>query len=465
MVASRIKGLILLPILTKTLGPELYGVFALIVISITMLTPLCTLKLDFAIIRFLSHEQNYAKVSRGVISVFIFTSIVALIITTGVLLFSQVIASNLFGSIEYKPYLILASPLIFISSLNQVMREYFRAFERMNLYASLSVIQTICEIILTTYAIISGYGISGAIISLGIVRAIIWIVSLYFVTRNIDIVSPSLKTIQPYFGFSLPLLPIAIGHLLISIGDRYIIGIYLGAGDVGIYSASYSIAVLLAFFYAPIPIVLFPVITRLFESQQINELKIHLEYSQKIFLLFSIPSLFGLVTLSKPILYTLTSTDYVRGHAVIPIIALATILYSLSDINNQILTLFKKTKISALIHSASAIINILLNIIMVPIYGLSGAAIATLITFTIHLGIISNIGYVKMPYKIDYLFFTKSVGASALMATIVNRINPSGIIDIIITIIIAAVIYFTTLFIVRTFSKRELKFIMKLLRN
>lgn len=56
-IISRLKGFILLPILTKALGAELYGTWALILVTISLLVPFCTLELGYALVRFLGTEE------------------------------------------------------------------------------------------------------------------------------------------------------------------------------------------------------------------------------------------------------------------------------------------------------------------------------------------------------------------------------------------------------------------------
>ena len=72
-IISTLKGFILLPILTKALGAELYGMWALILVTISLLAPLCTLELGFAIVRFLGAEKDKEKISEGFSSIFIVT--------------------------------------------------------------------------------------------------------------------------------------------------------------------------------------------------------------------------------------------------------------------------------------------------------------------------------------------------------------------------------------------------------
>lgn len=69
-IVSSLRGLILLPILTKTLGTELYGVWAQILVTVSLLTPFAVLQLDTVIIRFLAGEKNVDKIRERFYSIF-----------------------------------------------------------------------------------------------------------------------------------------------------------------------------------------------------------------------------------------------------------------------------------------------------------------------------------------------------------------------------------------------------------
>lgn len=459
MVVTRLKGFIILPILTKTLSSEQYGIYALIIASISMLVPICTLKLDFALIRFLAQVKDKKIISKSFISVIGIASLIVLIISIIILLFSKTIAIKMFGDINVEHLIKMSIPLVFLTVVNQTMSEYFRAFQKMKNYTVFQLIRSLGEIIFTSIFVLSGFGLFGAILSLLVVRISATTVGILWIKPEINITRPSFSSIKPYFPFALPLLPVALGHILINIGDRYVIGYFMGSSSVGIYSASYSIGLLLSFFYAPIPIVLFPTITKLFENKEYDKLKTHLQYSLKFFLMLAIPSLLGLLILSRSLLQTLTTPEYVQGYMIVPIIALSVIFYNISDLNNQIIILFKKTKISAIINIVSAIINIAMNVILIPIYGVIGAAISTLISFTLHLILTTSIGYKKMPYRIEVIFILKSIVSSIIMAFIIWLLMQNGIINLLLLVVIGGVIYFGSLLVFRGFSKKEVQFL------
>jgi len=461
---SRLKGFILLPILTKALGAELYGTWALISITISLLAPLCTLELGYAIIRFLGPEKDKGKISKSISSIFMITSLIGIIVSFVLFIFSKPLAIAVFGGVSAAFYIQISSSLIFLAAIDQIIVEYFIAFQQMKRYAAFKILETIGEVILTAYLVLSGYGLFGAIVSLLAVRAFASIIGFLWITSQTKISTPSFLMVKDYLPFSLPILPTAICYWLINLGDRYVIGFFMSANAVGIYSASYGLGGLLVFFYYPLSTVLLPALTHSYEDNKIHEVKTTLKYSLKFFLMFAIPSFFGLSILSKSILTTLTTSEFVGGSMIVSIIALATVLFNCSSINTNVLNLFKETKKVGLIYGASASINIIMNIILVPIIGIVGAAIATLITFMVHLFVVSKISFKRVSYDIDFKFIMKSTVSSVIMAFVVWKLNPYGAINILISIGFAAGVYFGVLILLRGFTREEYEFLRGLFK-
>jgi len=463
-VISTLKGFILLPILTKALGAELYGTWALILVTISLLAPLCTLELGYAIIRFLGPEKDKEKISKGFSSIFMVTFFIGILISLLLFILSEPLAIAVFGGANAAFYIQISSSLIFLAAIDQIMIEYFIAFQQMGRYAAFGILQTIGEVILTAYLVLSGFGLYGAIISLLVIRIVVSLIGFLWITSQTKISTPSFSVIKSYLPFSLPILPTAICYWLINLGDRYVIGYFMSANAVGVYSASYGLGGLLVFFYYPLSTVLLPAITHSYEDNKIHEVKTTLKYSLKFFLMFAIPSFFGLSILSKSILTTLTTSEFVGGYTIVSIIALATVLFNCSSINTNVLNLFKETKKVGLIFGASASINVIMNIILVPIIGIAGAAIATLITFMIHLFVVSKISFKRIAYDSDLRFITKSIIASILMAFVIWKLNPYGAVNILISIGIATGVYFGVLILLRGFTREEFGFLKGILK-
>ncbi|WP_263640835.1 polysaccharide biosynthesis C-terminal domain-containing protein [Methanobrevibacter arboriphilus] len=98
------------------------------------------------------------------------------------------------------------------------------------------------------------------------------------------------------------------------------------------------------------------------------------------------------------------------------------------------------------------------NIIAVPFIGIIGAAIVTLFCYFIALliTVFYSRKYLELPY--DYISMIKIAISSIIMGIVVAIINPNGIWNVLITIIIGIVVYLLVLFLIKGINKEELNF-------
>ena len=222
---------------------------------------------------------------------------------------------------------------------------------------------------------------------------------------------------------------------------------------------------MISFLYAPIALVLFPAITNLYENNNIHEVKMHLKYTLKFFLMIAIPSLFGLTILSKSLLGILTTSEFIEAYMVIPIVALGALLFSIGNLFSDVLMLFKKTKIISLVFGSSALLNLVLNIFLVPLIGIIGAAIATLVTFAILFFVLAFISFKSLPFDWDPKFITKSIASSIVVGLVILKVSPHGAVNTLISIGIGAVVYFGVLLALKGFTKEEYRFLRDIIRS
>ena len=453
-----LRGLILIPILAKTLGAEEYGIWSQILVTISLLAPPCTLGLGYAIVRFLAPEKDKEKVSKGISSILATTSLIALAASGLIFVLSEPLAIAVFGGVNAAFYIRISALLIFLTTVDHIIIGYFFGFRQIKKYSAFVVSGTIGEMALIAYLVLSGFGLFGAIISLLIVRAVTSVIGFLWIKSDINISKPSFSVIKPYLPFTLPLILTVLSYWLINLGDRYVIGYFMGASAVGIYSAGYNLGAVLLFFYALLAGILLPAIVKSYENNKIQEVKTYLKYSLKFLLMFLVPSFFGLSILSKSLLMTLATLEFANAYMVVSIVALATLLYCCSFINASVLALFKETKKVGIIFGASALINVVLNIVLVPRIGILGAAIATLVTFTIHLFVVSKLSFKRLSYDIDLKFISKCIIASILVGFVVWEMNPYGAVNILISIGVAVVVYFGVMVLLKAFTREEVRF-------
>jgi len=152
------------------------------------------------------------------------------------------------------------------------------------------------------------------------------------------------------------------------------------------------------------------------------------------------------------------------GYLITPYTAISYLLYGLQGIIGNILVVEKKTKILGYTMSLSAIINLGLNIMIVPLIGINGAAITTLISFIlVFIAVLYYSSKAKL-FTFDISFIIKSIIASSLMAFVVMYLNPVAVFPLIITIIVGAIIYFGIILIIKGVRIEEIKFFRDLVK-
>ena len=336
----------------------------------------------------------------------------------------------------------------------------------MGKYSGFVIFQTFGEVGLVAGIVLLGYGLYGAVMSLLIIRLITFLMLFGFILKKIGIKIPAFLRIKEYLRFSLPTVVSSVSYWAVTSSDRYLIGFFLGILFVGYYAPAYTVGNVINFFIFPLLFVLFPVLSKFYDENKISEVKDYLKYSLKYFLMIAIPSAFGLSILSRELL-TIFSTKDIASNAyfITPFVALSILLYGVYAIFVQILILFKKTKIFGTIWVGAALLNIGLNFVLIPKFGILGAAITTLLAYSLAFLLTWYYSSKYFQFEIDWQFITKSIFASVLMVSAIIWFNPIGLFETIIAIITGALLYGVFILLFKGFNKKEIEFLKKYFRR
>ena len=459
-----LRGLILIPILTKTLGATGYGAWSQILVTVSLAMPFVMLGLPSAMVRFLPAETENKKIGKGYFTVLFTILFISILFALFLFLSSNSLATLLLKDSSFAPIFKIASALVILEALNQTSLQPFRIFGQIKKDSVLTILQTFVEVGLVSFFVLSGFGLVGAIVSLLITRGFILLLSLCLVISHIGFVFPDFSVLRPYLLFGLPLIPSVVFETIVASSDRYVIGFFMGAAAVGIYSAAYGIGCVILVFLGPISYILSPTVFKSYDEGKIDETKTYLSYSLKYFLMFSIPSVFGLSILAKPMLVTLTTSEFVSlGVFIIPLVALSMIFEGARAIFGEVLMLFKRTKIFGMASIIAGLVNLVLNIALIPYFGIVAAAITTLISYGILGFIMYYVSRKYMQFEINLKFIIKSVLASGVMVFVIWMLSPIGAVVILLTVGIGAIVYFPVLFLLKGFEKEELKIISEII--
>ncbi len=463
-ILVRMSSFISVPILTKTLPLEEYGLWALVGATIGLLPPLMSMGVPFAMVRFHASSRTKEELRNGFYSIFFFVLAVGFLISSILFAFSDKIAVILFDN--NVTLVRISVVILFIECISGVFIAFYRTREKVRLYSIFTFLKTYMTVSFAAFFVITGYGIVGAVIGVLASTAIISIAMGVIIIRQIGLPKGVSIKIRDYLVFSLPLLPGKLSSWLVNSSDRYLLGLLLGVVFVGYYAPAYVLSMTISIFVSPLIFMLPVELSKCYDNNEMGKVKSLLYYSNKFFLTLAVPSVFGLSLLSKQILFILTTPQIAnKSYAIVPFVAIASMLGGIYSIYAQAIALKKRTKITGSIWILAAGLNVGLNLLLIPLFGIIAAAITTLASFLLAFGLTSYFSLKFIPFDTAPSFMLKAIAASVPMSIAIIYWPLSGIFGLILNIGTAAAIYLISLFLLKGISRKEIMFFLDMLRN
>ena len=185
-------------------------------------------------------------------------------------------------------------------------------------------------------------------------------------------------------AFGIPMVALEVSGIVLNIGDRYVIQTFLGAADLGIYAAAYNLSEYIhAILLVAIVSAVMPMYLRLWEDEGAEATIKFINAALRFYFVVSIPMVAGLSVIGPDLLSFLASEKFAAGATVIPWVISGKILGGSMTLIGAGLYINKQGFTLAGLVAGAAIINVLMNLFMVPAFGIEGAAMATLLSFAL----------------------------------------------------------------------------------
>jgi|SRR3989344_1313359 len=449
--------IVLLPLLTKNLGAQDYGIWVTLILTADFLALIASLGLGPGIVRFFSSNNKGLRKKKDLFSILFLGALTGTLFSGIMFLLSNPIAIYIFKNPSSYVFIKVASILVFFTTINILIVNYFNAIRKIYTYSFLLFLQSFIELIMVFYFILNGFGLGGALIGSIMGRLLVTFIGFILIKSNITF-NINFAGLKSYLVYSLPLAPLSLFFWVIHSSDSYIIGLFGGATNIGVYTLIYSLSKVMFLFMGPIGLILYPAISRAWDKKKFKDAKNYLSYSLKYFLLFAIPSVFGLTFLANPLIQIIANKTFLSGAILFPLIAGGLILYKIGEIFLYILTSKKETLKAFYIYSSGALFNLILTFILVYLYGLIGAAIATFATYSYVFIIMFIKSYKAFKFKIDYSFLIKILIAAIIMGIFISFFNISNLFDLIKVIAFGFIVYFAFIMITHAIKKEEIYF-------
>lgn len=381
-VAPSLVTLGLAPFLTRHLPQSDYGAFTLLNNFISLTAGITQLGLGSAFFRAYSYDYPLDKDRRDVLATVTSLLLLASFITlVGAVIFAPFLAGILLGKSSYSNLIIIAAGIVCAQNLSVPIFSWLRAGNRPFFY-SLLAISNILVALISSLLLVGRFslGITGALIASGSGYVCVAICALLFILQHAGL-KIRFDIARNVLAFGVPLVLSVISYWALQVLDRYLLSLFSSLVQTAEYAVAYSLGsalsiVVIAPFGLAWPSVMFSIAKR-------KDAALVFRQTFRLFSMFLLFAAYALSLAAKSLLDLLFPSSYQTAASIIPIIAASLVFFGLYNIFTIGINIRRKTWLIGCYSAIAAVINLALNLVLIPRYQAMGAATATLLAYIV----------------------------------------------------------------------------------
>ena len=380
-IVRRLGTVLLVPIYTRLLLPEDYGVLSLAEVFSRFLFNLLALGLPTSIFRFYQREET--ELGRRQVLGACLTMVALVAIPVALLMLAAPgIAAWLLDSRALASLLILGLITTYADIFSKIPYAPIRSENRAGLYVGLSGAQWLVTMALSIFLVVGlRRGPFGIMAAQAIAASAAAVALLVYLLRR-GVARPRPGQIRTILAYGAPLIPAGMSQLLLVLADRYILKLYRPMSEVGLYSIGYRLGEGLVVATAAFTMTWTPFAFK--EGHHEEGRKRMASIGSTWFGLIMLGAV-GLALFAREILWILTPPRYHPAAQVVGPVVLGVALLAVLPIATTGLTLVDRTRYVAVLALLAAGLNIGLNFWWIPVHGIMGAAWATAVAYAFQL--------------------------------------------------------------------------------
>lgn len=429
-LSTQVISFLLLPLYTSKLSPEEYGTYDFFVTLSVFLLPIITLLMEESMFRFLIDAEDEKSKKRIVTATIAYTIFGSVIFT--------IIAALIMSFMHYE-YTLVFIMFMISNILIGLSNALSRGMGKIKLYSLSNFILGVSTIILNIVFIVSfKLGVNGLLWSNVIANSVtaIFILAKLHLMRYVNKEDLNRKVLSKMIRYSVPLVPNNLSWVIISLSDRLMLTQMAGTAQNGIYSIANKFPNIVYTCYGFFSTAWKESAAKILKEDDKESYYNSIYKDVKNFLKATVIGLIAVMPFAFPIL---VDSSYNEAYIYIPILVISIYYTNMSNFFGGIFGAYKDTKIMGTTTIVSAIINIVINLLFIPKFGIYAAVFSTLI---------SNIiiywyrrqklkMYINLKGKFNYIFWL------LLAITLVTYYKNNIIINILILIVVVAYCIYT----------------------
>lgn len=399
-IISKIIPLIMVPIVTRIMpNSTYYGINDLSNTVIQFGSSVAVMGMYDAMYRmfFEKEDEEYKKTICS--TAFTFTLITSVIVFLLMIVFKNVIAQYFFGNREYFYVVYLSAMATLVGATNGIISAPTRMQNKRKVYLVTNTISPILSYSISIPLLLAGYYIIALPLA-AVISGITMEISFWVLNRQwFDLRLFDYNLLKPLLVIAIPLLPNFLIYWIFNCCDKVMITNLLGIGAAGIYSVSSKLGQCSQLIYTAFAGGWqYFAFSTMKEENQVKTNSLVFEYLGAV----SFVATAFICAWSYPIFKILFTEEYWGGYIAAPYLFFAPLLQMLFQIAANQFLVVKKTWPNLLILSSGAIINVVVNFFLIPVLGIEGASVATLLGY-----IVSDIICVWVLIKMKLMVISK----------------------------------------------------------
>lgn len=394
-------GFFTLPILTRYLSPEEYGILSMVAAFSSMVSIAATFQIYSGVSRiYFDYDDEKRKVYFS--TLFYAVSAIACLIFVFFLFAGDAFIDILYSKsdVGFWPYFFVSVISIFFSLPIGITTAFFKVQEKGRQLLIISAIGTVITTTLILYlVIIELMGVMGSLVGSAVGAFLTYLLHIFYFRLNFVLRFEKSMFIEN-LKFGIPVIPHALGGYLFMYSDIIILEKYVALSLIGIYAIADRFAVLLKTVVNSFANAFNPIFMQASKSSTEEGQKVVYDTTKSWFVILGI----GYIVLShmgEYIIYIMTPEAYHEAALILPLLAMAYVFRGIYIMPINTFYFMKKTKYLPIATLTSGTLNVLLNILFIPYMGIWGAAITTTISFAINWWLLEVLSSKTFKVKFD----------------------------------------------------------------
>ncbi|MHB9288018.1 flippase [Halobacteriales archaeon Cl-PHB] len=371
-------------VLTRGLSVSAYGAYAIAWTVFRILREVSTAGMRRLVFRFGAAALGDDEPGRlkGVLAISI-----GLVLTLGAIIgatmfvFAEMIATDMFND-PSASFIIrwLAPSLPFMAGL-YITTAALRVVNQVDKYIiTEQLLQPLLLVGISMVTFGLGYELSGVAIAVSGATGVAFLTALVFLVRSLPFEWGETKTVyarwRSYLSFSGVGFFLGLAVLLMNSLDRLMLGLLADTASVGLYNVAATVGALTSLVLGATNSIFPPVISRLYSQEKHSQLRAVFQAQSQFVFALSIPIYATFIVFGRELL-SLFGPEYVIGYTLLLLVSFGHLINATTGSVGSLLSMTDYQNLEAVNYTIAILANVVLNIYLIPIYGTTGAAIAT----------------------------------------------------------------------------------------